>query len=87
MTFADNLSAVLDAACPLDINTRSTYQKAINAYAVGLEELFLESKTGEEPTKCATLECGAAQLVFGTSTITPGSSNYTLEQQGNWYEL
>ena len=86
MALSQNLLAVIEAYPSLDSNTRKTFQETITANTASLDDLYLQSTAAENLASRASIACAAAQLVFGTSTVIPGSSNYTAEKHGNWFD-
>lgn len=89
MALTTNLLAVLQTnaanASQENVDIISNYQKTITTNATALNDLCTQSTVTEALETRASLACAAALLVFGSKTITPQSSNYTAEEERNWF--
>ncbi|KAI9646850.1 hypothetical protein NHQ30_004850 [Ciborinia camelliae] len=94
MTLANNLLAVLEANASIspispvagDTDAISSYKPSITKNAVLLDEIYAQSTAvGISTESLASLSCKAALLLFGNNVITQQSTNYTTEEERNWF--
>jgi hypothetical protein len=64
----------------------ATFAAAIVKNAAQINSISSQAATAAATAR-AGLVCLASELIFGAYTVTSSSSNYTTEEEANWYAI